>query len=210
MFSDYPASLRDGGAIVVSGELDRDGVNLGANRRIQVTITTSGGDIERIGLWHARGGRGTAWDLYFSTLAFEVVGASGVDAVEFEQRFRDRGLVPVRLSMGWLQYQILTFDPLRIAQVAAEVRRWSEVAILEMTPGLIFSTHLDRGVVAPLKVQYHQPRRRDGVLQVALGDTLRAQFVNPNGDTLHAMTVMPSVPPGPCDHCVAPGIRNTP
>jgi hypothetical protein len=201
-FAEAPIALRDGGALVVVGRPENPDFELGTSRRVAVVVSSSSGDSEILALWHEGGGRGTVWEGDFSTVAFLVVFAANADAVSLEGKLESIGLVPVRVSPFSPIYQVITFDPLRIARVATQVSRWPEVAIVELVQGPVYGPN-DGGntLSGPLRVAYALPRQRDGVLQVASGDTLRVVHVGPAGDTLSASMIVPERPSAACGAC---------
>lgn len=200
-FADGPISLRDSGAIVLVGHTERSDVRLATDHRIRVLVTTSGGDVERANLWHEDGGRGTPWSLYINTALFGVVRSASVSAESFERRVRSAGLVPVRLGLSSVYY-VIVFDPLRVASIAHDLSTWAEVDIAELAQGMVYSADADRGVVCPIRIRFDVPHRGDGILQVAQGDTIRALYINPNGDTLRADFQMPLPALLSCAACV--------
>lgn len=204
-FASALISLRNNGAVVVIGRLARSGVHLGIDRRVRAIVSASSGDVERVDLWHEAGGRGTAWKAYFSTAAFSVTTKSAVDIEAFERKVQAAGLVPVRLGLSNI-YFVIVFEPLRVAQIAHELSRWPEMAIVELAQGIVYSSDVDRGIVAPLRLRYGAPRRSDGILQVAPGDTLRASYVNPGGDTLFATMLVPLPTMSICERCLVADI----
>lgn len=189
-------SIRDSSALVIVARPADPTLELGSFRRVAVQVRTSAGDRETVEIWHEGGGRGTVYEGSFSTVAFSFVGAAGVQADALERKLRSRSLVPFVLNQGALLYLVITFDPMRVAQVATEVSRWPEASIVELVQGTIFEPFGTRNALAgPLRIAYGAPRSRDGVLQVAPGDTLWAQHIGPSGDTLRTMRIVPTVSP---------------
>lgn len=194
-FADAPIAMRDSGALVVVGRPANPAFELGVSGRVSVLVASSAGDREQLYLWHEGGGRGTVREGDFSTVAFLLVGEPSTGAEALERRLQSVGLVPVRISPFSLLYQVITFDPTRIARIATDVSRWPEVSIVELVQGPVYGPN-DGGntLSGPLRVSYSAPKPHDRVLQVAAGDTLRAIHVGPAGDTVRALMLAPEWP----------------
>lgn len=195
-FADGPIAMRDSGALVIVARPESPHFELGGSRRASVVVASSSGDRERALLWHEGGGRGTVREGDFSTVAFLMIGEPSANAEALERRLQSVGLVPVRISPFSLLYQVITFEPMRIARIATEVSRWQEVSIVELVQGPVYGPN-DGGntLSGPLRVSYSMPKPHDGVLQVASGDTLRVSHVRTDGDTVSASMVVPVWPP---------------
>lgn len=186
--------LRDSGAVVVAAYPRDPDFELSRDERVRLIVTSSSGDRESLMLWHEGGARGTYHEGFFSTLGMFYTAEDGVDLFALEAKFRARGLSYWRPGDFTRSYQVIAFDPMHIAQLANELARWPETRFISFAIGPAF-TDGGNALAAPLLLTFARPRRSDGVLQAAPGDTLRAIHVSPAGDTTQATIVIPTTTP---------------
>lgn len=182
-FASTPLALHDSGVLFVQAETVADGVVLDPDERLPLSWTTSRGDDESTGMWHAEQClRDTPYAPYpcyalFVTLEVDADGAA------FATRSFAHGAVWDANSLSPRFGTVAVLDPRRLLRVAHEMQRWREVRFVEAGGGT-FCVNSARCVASPIRLGVGTVRPRDGVLQIAVGDTITARYVNPAGDTL--------------------------
>lgn len=193
-FSVAAPMLRDSGAVVVTAYPEDAEFELSRHERVRLTVTSSSGDRESVFLWHEGGARGTYFEGSFSTIGVFYTARNDVDFVALEAKLLARGLSYWRPGDFTPSYQVITFDPMRVSQLATELLGWPETRFVDLDQGFVY-TDGGNALAGAVRLTFASPRRFDGSLQAAPGDTLRVFHVGPAGDSTAATLVIPAATP---------------
>ena len=183
-FADVPIALADSGVLIAQAQFLTDEVQLSTSDRIPLTWVTSRGDRETTGMWYAEDClRGTPY-APFPCFVLNITLEAGTDPGLTAARVYALGAVLVPLFPGSRSGQVVVQDPRDLMSIAHELQSWREIRFVERGDGGPSCVTWDRCLASPIRLSIGPVRQRDGVLQVAVGDTVTLRYDNPSGATL--------------------------
>ncbi|MEX2182284.1 MAG: hypothetical protein WD771_09600 [Gemmatimonadaceae bacterium] len=180
-------AIRDGGVLVVIAELSDTVLELSGNERVALEVSTSGGDSERLDLYHLTCPVGSPFR-GFHCHDFSIALLAGYDSVALRHRVRAIGGREVRLTNRWL---VVVNHPLRIALFARDAAAWPGVGSSSLSYSTCPGCSLKAFLRGPIALENGAARLRDGILQFVSGDTIRARYTNPAGSAIEVVRVAP-------------------
>lgn len=185
-FDSFVLALRDDGVLMVRAQMPDTVLTLDLDERIPVMVSTSSGDVERVGLYHLTCPVGSFFR-GFDCHGFSIYLADSYNAELLKARVREIGGREVRLTGSWA---VLVREPRLVARQARAADSWPGVEFATLSYW-ICQCAIRSLLGAPLFLNEGPPRRGDGILQFVSGDTIRARYTNPSGTQLESMLVVP-------------------
>lgn len=185
----YPMSLSDSGVLLMAGELN-ESQSLSSRERLSVTIRTSRGDSETVGMWHSwcPDGDPNRDHCY----AVTVVVFRDANRSEIQRKLNNLGMITTGADDGTLAWSVVGFNPQAIEKQAQTIARWDGVEGV-IGVGVHYAENPAKSVAAPIRVSTGAPVIGDGRLQLQEGDVLTGIYVNPSGDTLRTTFTVPAM-----------------
>jgi len=185
----YPMVLRDSGVLLIAGVLNGP-QGLSSRERLSVTILTSRGDSEKVGLWHSWCPNGDPSRDH--CYALTVVVLRSANRADILRKLSNLGMITTGADDGTLAWAVVGFDPQAIEEQAQAISRWEGVEDV-IGVGVHYAEDPARSVAAPIRVTTGPPIVGDGRLQLQQGDVLEGVYVNPSGDTLRTTFTIPAM-----------------
>lgn len=178
------------GVLKVSGIPSDETFRLPFRRRVQLMISTSGGDAEAVALyrhWCPPHRKLSFYDCHSVILYTR----SGVAVTDLEARILELGgrlgyVSP--FSSSWATVVFLTPSGLMLRR--QQMLDWSEVADVALDqPGCIecdpqWLNEVQAALAAAIPLEPGTPEVGDGILQLSPGETVTATYTNPSGTSL--------------------------
>jgi hypothetical protein len=181
------SALVDSGLVVVMGQPTDTSSRLGANERLRLEVTTSGGDTEEL-----------SFASYICPHATECSSLS----VSMKDGHDVRLLTPIVYAVPGRLYSvsasgrtggIRVFDPRNASKAISRIAREATVSTVSLS-GLSFPDFIPTPysqALAAIGIQMAPPIVRDGLLQLASGEIITFRYIQPDETTA---TVSISVP----------------
>ncbi len=168
---------------------------LDKNRRVRMSVTTSGGDSEQLGLARLACSEES---LYCHWISASVRPDANFDAIR--RSIEPLGARINLIPLSRLYASVFVFDPVNVPRVALTLARRRDIDVVQADgfatcgftgcgSAVAYRAGLSGGL--PFRARTNQPTPFDGHLEIQPGDTIRLAVTQPDGTTLRHEHVAP-------------------
>jgi hypothetical protein len=186
----FESRLTGGGFLMVYALAEERSLTLGPRERIPITVTTTSGDFEQVGIYHVYCPPGRRRAGGFDCFRFLIRMQDQNDITEIAPYVAAIGGRFVTISPTGKWATIVLFEPVNIIRQARAAATWPGVADTDVASAPCFAS-VCTNLYVPIRIDAGTPEPGDGTIQVQPRDTVRVRYQQPETGSLEDFAVVP-------------------